>query len=613
MVRTSPPSARQGDGLDDRGEPDDGTVDGDEPVDGAVGDDPERTDARTLRDLRRTRREVRLGDTEWFDVLYRVYLFALVGTIGVVYASDAVAGVLDDDLATRDLLARGPSIAGVVVAVALAVGLRNGADGGPVSIEAADIRHVLLAPISRRRVLLRPVVQRVRSICFALALAIAVVAQFVAREVEGSRAAWAASGALFGVTLGVLHVGGAVLAHALRLPRWGATAISALVVGWQAVVAWRIWRGEATGLGRIGPANLDGSLLFWGVRQRAVDVVAIVVVAAVAGAALAAAGRLRLEPLERRGQLVSQLRFAATVQDIRTVVLLRRQLRAESVRARPWFARRRPTSDGARRARRPDRVRPRRSTRALGPGFVWRRGVTALRRLPLFRLVRIASLAALGGAAASLAASETPLLLIVLVGAAFLLGLEAVEPLAQEIDRPDLTDGLPVDRGWLYANHLVAPAGLVAIAGLVGAAVAIAIEPSQAGAALALAVPVAWSGAIGSIVTTVRDAPDPVGISATTITGAERGAENPFTPPEFAGVSSALQGAIPVVLSATCALPVLAVSADPTAGTVVRTVVAVALCLALTVTWVVRRDRWAVSLRGFFAEGRAQAAGGSPS
>ena len=223
--------------------------------------------AGALRDLRRTRQSRRLGDAEWFDVAYRVYLFALVGLTGVVLASDAIDGVVGDGIKTSDLLARGPSIVGLIVMVAFGLGLRSGADGGPVAIEVADIRHVLLSPINRRRALLRPVGQRIRSVTFSFAMATAVLGQFVAREVEGSRAAWAAAGALFGAVTGAVFVASAVIAHVIRLPRWAATAIAAVGLAWQGAAAWINWNGPSNSPLRFGPANLDGSLAFWGIRQ----------------------------------------------------------------------------------------------------------------------------------------------------------------------------------------------------------------------------------------------------------------------------------------------------------------------------------------------------------
>lgn len=577
------------------------------------------SDAAVLRELRRVRRERRLGDTEWFDVLYRVYLFALVGTGVVLYLSDSIAGLLDEPIASQDILDKGPSIAGVVAALAFGIGLQNGSDGGPVSVESADVRHLLLSPISRTRILLRPIIQRFRAIAFALGLGLAIIGQLVARELDGSRAAWAASGALFGALLAALYVGAAVVAHALRLPRWAATTVATTAVVWQGVVAWRIWFDQASGVGRVGPFNLDGSILFWGIRERWIDAFALVAAAILLASALALGGRLRLQPLERRGQLVSQLRFAATVQDIRTVVLLRRQLRAESIRSRPWIGRGSGRTDtgssigtGAVRADvAAGHPRPRNSPDPIGiPAFVWRRGAAAFNRLPLSRVLRMTGLAAIAGAAASLTITASWLFLVPLVGAVFLLGLESLEPLAQEIDHPDLTDGFPVPRGWLFAHHLVAPAVVLAAAGIVGAGAATLVEPHHAAAAFALGIPLAWAGAIGAVVTTVNDAPDPVEIQTTTLTGADKGTESPLAMPEFAGFSNVAKGAIPILLSSIAAGPVAAMRLQADAAMVGRSVLGVALCLAVMAWWVVRRDRISVAIRHFFADGRAATAPG---
>ena len=311
----------------------------------------QRTSKATLAELRKTRQRRRLGDTDWYDIAYRVYLFALVGLTLVVWVSDAVDGVIGNGIDTDQLLERGPSIIGLLVVAAFALGLRSGADGGPIAIEIADIRHVLLAPISRRSVMLRPIGQRLRAAAFALGLGGAVLGQLIATEVEGSRAAWAAACGAYGAIVGATFVSTAVISHTLRIPRWLATLLATAALVWQSAVAWGIWNDETTGLARVAPGNLAGRLALWGISQRPVDVIAIALALAMAGAALALGGRLRVEALARRGELVSQLRFAATVQDLRTVVQLRRQLRSENLRTRPWGQRRRPTRPA------PDRVR----------------------------------------------------------------------------------------------------------------------------------------------------------------------------------------------------------------------------------------------------------------
>ncbi len=565
-----------------------------------------------LRDLRRTRQQRRLGDTEWFDVAYRVYLFALGGLIAVVVASDAIGGVIGDDVTSDDLLTRGPSIAGVFIVVALALGLRSGADGGPVSIEVADVSHLLLAPIGRRDVMIRPVVQRIRSAMFSMALPAAVLGQFIAREVEGSRAAWAAAGAAFGALAGATFVASAVLSHALRSPRWLATAVSALLLGWQGFAAWATWV-QASGASpssdlpdavRAGPANLAGSIGLWGIRQRGIDVAAVIVIGAAVIGAIGVAGRLRIEPLVRRGRLVSQLRFAATVQDLRTVVLLRRQLRAETLRSRPWFGGRSMVPVAQRPARRRSTSVPAASLAAM----VWRRGLRSLRRLPAARLARIATLAIVAGVCGSLAASATLLFLVGMLGALFLLGMESIEPLSQEVDRPDITDSLPIDRGHLFSLHLAAPAALLAVAGLIAAAAATAVRPEQAAAAFAIALPTVWAGALGPVVGAVLDAPTPLAVADTTLLGAPRDAEVSFVPPEFAGFSNAFSTFMPVVISATGLLPLVAMRAEPTAATAARVAVGLALVIGAVILWVRRRDRWGVKIRAFFEAGREQKA-----
>jgi hypothetical protein len=565
------------------------------------------TDRRTVRQLRALRRGRRLGDLEWFDVAYRVYLFGLAGLIATVMISDAIGQVVSDDVTTDELLAKGPATLGLLMMAAIAVGLRGGSEGGPISVESADVRHLLMAPVDRRMVLLRPIGQRMRSVAFGLALATAVLGQLVARELEGSRGSWAAAGALFGAIVGVAYVAAAVISHALRIHRWLATGLGIAGVAWQAIAAWSVWSDDP-GQGKItGPADAAGGVALWGIRVLGIEVVAVGAVVGAVLLALALGGRLRIEPLVRRADLVSQLKFAATVQDLRTVVLLRRQLRAEHLRVRPWGAPTpRPIPSSA-----PDPGSRPRSVpmRAAGAPksaarMVHRRGVASLRRLPAARLARIAMLAALGGIFASLTVSGSPLLAIGVVGAVFLLGLECVEPLSQEIDRPDLTDGVPVERGWIYAQHLVAPGGLVAGAALVGATAVAVFEPDHAAGAFAVAIPVAWAGAIGSVIATVRDSPQPSVVADTKLTGAARNTDSPLVPPEFAGAQNAFSSFMPILVSGIAALPVLAMRAEPTAGTAVRSAVGVALALLLLSIWIRKRDRWAIGIRRFIAEGK---------
>ena len=114
-------------------------------------------------------------------VAYLVYLFGLAGLIALVMISDAIGQVVSDDVTTDELLAKAPATLGLLMMAAIAVGLRGGAEGGPISVESADVGHLLMAPIDRRMVLVRPISQRMRSVAFGLAVAAGVIGQLVAR------------------------------------------------------------------------------------------------------------------------------------------------------------------------------------------------------------------------------------------------------------------------------------------------------------------------------------------------------------------------------------------------------------------------------------------------
>jgi hypothetical protein len=175
-----------------------------------------------------------------------------------------------------------------------------------------------------------------------------------------------------------------------------------------------------------------------------------------------------------------------------------------------------------------------------------------------------------------------------------LLGLDAIEPLSQEIDHPDYSDATPRPRGWLHLRHFAAPAVALVPFALVGAATVAVVEPGHALAALALGVPVTWAGAMGSIVSVVRDAPNPV----------EPSASSAAVPPEFAGFTSSVRFLVPLVVSSIAGLTALAMRESPTAGTGLRLSVLDVLLVAGVGVWVLRRDEWTKAWRGFLDAGR---------
>jgi hypothetical protein len=190
-----------------------------------------------------------------------------------------------------------------------------------------------------------------------------------------------------------------------------------------------------------------------------------------------------------------------------------------------------------------------------------------------------------------------------MLGGLFLAGLETLEPLSQEVDRPDLTDALPIERGWIYANELLPSAVLLVAVAPIGAAAGAIVEPTAWLGAVALALPCALAGACGGVVVTVLDAPSAP--TATTLLGNPRDADISFVPPEITGFSTAAKALLPLAIAAVGTAPVYVARITGDAAAVARSVVAVAMFVAVVVVWVRRRDAWGTKIRDFFEEGRA--------
>ncbi len=529
-----------------------------------------------LRDLRRRRQLHRLGNLDWFEAAYRVYLFGIFGGGAVLWISNSIKDEPVSEAVAADVLSHGPAVLGLLVAFAFMAGVRGGAQGGPVALEAADVVYVMLAPIDRRRALWKPAVQRLRSAVFTGAMAGGVIGQLAGRRLPGSTIAWFGSGALYGANLAAVWVGAALLAHTLRVPRWLATALGLAGVAWQAAaVTW----------GVVGPFDLDGSLALWGWRVRGIDVLALAGALAMVVVGMALLRRLSLDALARRSALVAQLRFAVTMQDLRTVILLRRQLNQEHARRRPYV---------------------RLGVAGASKGFtgtVWRRGWHGLLRFPVPRLIRMAAIAAgMGVLQAMVVRGTTPAFLGTAV-LGFVLGLEIMEPLSQEVDQADRADALPVERGELMSRHLFAPAVALlpfALVAAVAAWLALGAHGDAVAPALVLAFPTLLGGATGGVVSIIKDMPDPA--SAPT--------QQNFMPPEMVGFTTAIRIVWPIVVSTLTTCTVLLPRAafergDSVVAAAVRGALGSLLVVLLVFQWVRLRDRLRRKIRAFMDEGRA--------
>ncbi len=352
-----------------------------------------------------------------------------------------------------------------------------------------------------------------------------------------------------------LTVGAALLASAVRAPRWAASLLglgllAAALAHGADVVPW-------------SPTAVFGDLALWPLRFEVIGVVPVVLAAALVVAGLALLGRASLEAVERRSTLVGQLRFAATMQDLRTVIVLRRQLAMELPRLRPWI-----------------RLR----VRGTGRWPIFVRGLRGLLRWPAARVARLLLLGAVAGLALRGAWTGTSPLILLAGVALFLAGLDAVEPLAQEVDHPSRRDASPLDPGAIHLQHvpvaLLAMALTAAVAALAGAVPGPGRVPSDLAAVLVA--PLALGGLCGALVSVLAS---PIGVSEGWS----------LAPPEAQGMRLAFRTAWPPALATLGALGVVlarnaAADGQEALAGAQPVVVGMALVFTLVCGWVRVRD-----------------------
>ena len=523
-----------------------------------------------LHDMRRARRRHRIQDLEWFEALYRVYITALLVGGAVLFLSGLVK---DDNLTTTELAnvtQHGPHALGLVVAVVVFLGLRSGANGGPIAVEDADVRHVLLAPIPRGVALRHPAIARLRSSAFAGAVAGAIAGELASRRMPtGTLGTWALWGGVYGALTGALFVTSAVLVHGLKIHRSIVTVFATTLVAWQVAVTF-----ADTSIA--GPFDSLGSLALLPLRIEWIDFIAVAVIVVLAVASMLVVPKLSLEALARRSSLVSQLKFAVTLQDIRTVILLRRQLSQEHMREKPWFK-----SRGISRY-----------------DVVVGRGVRSIAHFPARRVGRMLIVSTAASACGVAAFKGTTPAFVACGILLFIFGLDAIEPLSQEVDQPDRTDSFPVERGAIMVKHIVVPAVVALCFSFIGMAAVVITEPTAMAFAIAplVAIPAFFAGVAGAIINAVKGAPDPIGESTEAL----------MLPPEMSGMGTLIRAIWPPTIAVVGSAPIVLVRESIEANSVVlgdalRGALAVGIVVFLTVGWVRQRDNIRKWWRNFTA------------
>lgn len=441
-----------------------------------------RGSAEALHDLRKARRHNRLADVHWVDGLYRVYITALGAVAGTLYAASFLPNEAVTPATVERLLEEGPAVLGALFALALFFSLRSGARGGPLTLESPAVFHELLAPVARSVSLRAPAIKQLRFMAFSGAVLGAAVGYLGARRLpEDSFLATMTTAAAFSVAA-VGSVGVAMIASGRRWGIWVANGLGVVLLAWSAA---DVAAGTTT-----SPTTLLGALAFAGLELDPLAFVGIAVFAALAVAGVIGVGGTSIEAARRRANLVAQLRFAATLQDVRTVVLLRRQLAQERPRKKPWF-----------------RLGPRGRAHRLPPA--WRRDWQSILRFPLVRLVRMAALSVVAGVSLGFVwEGVTPMFLVAAL-ALYVVGYDCVEPFAQEVDHPARWGSFPRETGPTLAVHLAAGALLMmACCGIAAAAALLVAPPEVVGALAATIVPISLVTVVAAAVSTAMGAPD---------------------------------------------------------------------------------------------------------
>ena len=223
--------------------------------------------------------------------------------------------------AVADIAKNGPALIGMITALAFLAALRSGAQGGPLALEAPDVAYVMLSPVDRMP---RPAATghpaspqrglagRRRSVPSSVSWP---ADDFPARPSPGlpaarrsaSRPRCCGRARRWSPTPSGCRCGSprrsASPASPGRARRWRGTSPARRTPP----AAWRCGAGVSTRSTSLCPL-VAVVVLFVGISMLQ---------------------QTSLDALARRSSLVAQLRFAVTMQDLRTVILLRRQLNQE--------------------------------------------------------------------------------------------------------------------------------------------------------------------------------------------------------------------------------------------------------------------------------------------
>jgi hypothetical protein len=439
-----------------------------------------------VRDLERARRDARRAHIDIWESIYQAY----VAGFAIAAAAAIVASVLPEDQLSADRLETmtryAPAALGLLVALAIAVGLRSGSRGGPLVFDPPTVHYLFQSPVDRGFLTRRTALNQLRSaITWGIGGGLAL----------GLGASAALPGGVFwlGLGFGIVGVltalalfGSALLASGHQINIVAATIAGLLVIGWSVA---DLVTGTVT-----SPLSMIGQLGLLQETARFTAIVGVILVLLLLLLAFSSAASVSLEAALRRSGLVSQIRFALTMQDLRTVVVLRRRLTGHTHRKRTWLPVPRATGNRL-------------------PAL--RRTFYGLLHAPLSTLLRAATLGVGAGITLGLAVKWTALIALLGGVLLFVAAYDFIESLAQEIDKPTLWANKPIPPGDLVVRLTLAGAVCMAPVAIIAIISAIIVGGTGIAAVALVVVPATTVGAaVGAAVSTVLGAPT---FSATTM------------------------------------------------------------------------------------------------
>ncbi|MGH8995185.1 MAG: hypothetical protein ACRDYB_03995 [Acidimicrobiales bacterium] len=433
------------------------------------------------REMRRVRRARLLGDNAArFDRFYHGYLIVFFVAFATAYLASLLHETRSTPAQLADVRSYGPGAIGLLFVVAVALGTRSGVRGGPLVVDAPDVRYILSAPLSRRWVLTPLAFRKMASWMVLGALCGTAAGVLASLRLPGTRGAWIGYGLLFGLVVGGATSGAATVVSGLRLARWPVTLAALGGVTWGCVAL-------ATGRSLAQFGWLGQLALIPFLRDPSGLLLVAPVMAIVALGLLSAPG-FSIEAAERRAGLAARVKFGLATRDFRTVIVLSKLLAQERSRRRPWIA-----------------FRP-----GSGRRFaVWKRDIEGLARWPSTRLLRLVALAVLAGLAARAAWGgfvwAIPLGGVVL----WLIGVEVSTALAVEAETRIWARSFPVPDSILMRRHFPLAFAMGITCGIVavGGASLVGSNSDLVVTALALVVPAVVAAIGGGVITNLRDAP----------------------------------------------------------------------------------------------------------